>query len=300
MIHANWTKFLAGAIAAIVAAFGFVNDVQAVLIDDFNDGDDVGWTHRDQLPPIFGPGIYECGTGRYCLQSTSIIPAQMNARLGSAWDKSKYPQFSEGFLRVLVRANAANTKVYLFMRSANRPADCYVYAADTSDGRFSMACGHDYSSVFYLDDVKFNLYEDWWIQAGAVGQQISIKVWKFGTIEPTVPQLTITDTLHTRGLFGVGAEHVYGAPSTILGSFDNVSYMQAGDFNDDGYLSVADFAGFAECLTEPGSTGPPPGCTRAQFDMADFDDDNDVDESDFKEFKGLLMKEHVRRAPLEE
>ncbi len=44
-----------------------------ILIGDFNDGNDDGWTHWDNLPVDSGgpgPGIFDASSGKYHIQST--------------------------------------------------------------------------------------------------------------------------------------------------------------------------------------------------------------------------------------
>ncbi len=61
-----------------------------------------------------------------------------------------------------------------------------------------------------------------------------------------------------------------------------------GDFDFDGTVNLADHAVFAACLSGPDVTTPPPGCSPAQFDVADLDNDDDVDTNDFAAFQSLI------------
>lgn len=50
-------------------------------------------------------------------------------------------------------------------------------------------------SVFGLNDRRIvEAGDDWIIEAGEVGDQLSMKVWKLGAQEPADPQWTYTDT----------------------------------------------------------------------------------------------------------
>ena len=54
-----------------------------------------------------------------------------------------------------------------------------------------------------------------------------------------------------------------------------------GDFDNDGKVTLDDYAIFAACLSGPDSTTPPPGCPGADFADTDLDFDADVDMDDY-------------------
>ena len=297
MIQPICQKYLAGSIAAVVAAFSLVNGVHAQCplmfeIDCFDDGDDVGWTHYDFLEG-YGPGVYACTSGEYCLASPQVILADDSVWLASLWNQSEDPSYSEGFLRVRLRAVTQNTRVFLGMRAGDAAAEeGYIFMASPVDGRFSMFCSPSCSGVQYVDGVaEFLLNEDWFMQAGVVGDQMSIKVWKVGDLEPAVPQVTITDITYATGNLGVAAQHWPGIASKIMGVFDDICFKFPGDFDGDGYVGPEDCAGFVNCMTGPGPADPPTGCNFGQFDLADSDDDSDVDLSDFADFQSVFEGE---------
>ena len=58
----------------------------------------------------------------------------------------------------------------------------------------------------------------------------------------------------------------------------------AGDFDDDCDVDLSDFATFALCYAGATVTTPPPGCTPEEFAETDLDTDGDVDLSDFGTF----------------
>lgn len=58
-----------------------------------------------------------------------------------------------------------------------------------------------------------------------------------------------------------------------------------GDFNGDLHVDLDDHAVFATCSGGPSATNPPKGCTEAQFDATDIDNDSDADLADFAVFQ---------------
>jgi hypothetical protein len=61
--------------------------------------------------------------------------------------------------------------------------------------------------------------------------------------------------------------------------------LDPADINGDGTVDLNDAAMFAECLSGPDVTLPPPGVQPEDFDRADADDDGDVDEVDLAAFQ---------------
>jgi hypothetical protein len=54
-----------------------------------------------------------------------------------------------------------------------------------------------------------------------------------------------------------------------------------GDFERDGDVDGADVSAFVACATRENVPGPPAGCSAAQFELVDQDDDADADVNDF-------------------
>ena len=64
--------------------------------DDFNDGNDVGWTHYSPLAPYGVPGVFGFPNGGYRIQTTSPSPSPTqlgNARAGSLRLDASYSNF---------------------------------------------------------------------------------------------------------------------------------------------------------------------------------------------------------------
>ena len=64
-----------------------------------------------------------------------------------------------------------------------------------------------------------------------------------------------------------------------------------GDMDGDGDADLDDHALFAECLSGPGVTTPPDGCSVDEFTRADIDADSDVDLVDAGAFFNALVGE---------
>lgn len=68
----------------------------------------------------------------------------------------------------------------------------------------------------------------------------------------------------------------------------SIGWSFAGDFDNDGDVDGSDYAVFADCMNGPIGGAPPPGCSQADFDEADLNNDNAVDLSDVAIFTTLF------------
>ncbi|GJM25824.1 MAG: hypothetical protein DHS20C16_22390 [Phycisphaerae bacterium] len=71
--------------------------------------------------------------------------------------------------------------------------------------------------------------------------------------------------------------------------FDFTLLHPLGDIDRDGDIDFADYVLLENCLTGPGGSVPPTGCTPAQFGEADLDDSGTVDAKDFAKFQNLFV-----------
>ena len=176
--------FLTAAMASL--AYG-----QTILIDDFNDGNDDGWKHIDLIADApHGPAIFDASSREYRLTSTHANedPRSFN-QFGTAWNASVDPLYSNGFLRTTIRINEPFAGGSLTLRVSGldslpsldalnmyRFSAFYNAAGETASGfvfdRFE-AGEVTYSQFAQLGG--FTLDEDWMLEAGVVGGELSMK-----------------------------------------------------------------------------------------------------------------------------
>ena len=177
-----------------------------------------------------GPPVFEPESGVYNLHSTSSVPPIDGANsVGSLWEASSDAIYSNGLLRAKVRNNVVHTDVVLGMRVNPEDFSGYYFAASSFFdpplcyiGKISE--GGEWTD---LTDVgaMFSSYEDWIIEAGVVGDQVSMKVWRDGSPEPTTPQLLATDpTPLPDGQFGVASwlGNANPSPFPVDATFDDI------------------------------------------------------------------------------
>ena len=167
---------------------------QPVLIDDFDDLNDDGWTRQDlTVGQPWGPGAYDAGSGNYRFVGAGNAPGGPMSAICARWDRSADPRFSNGFLRAKVRVDTDVTTALLCLRISE--AGCYVFGGNVVTGRFYIQrvaqSGRASPSLVRLDDprMRFTAGKDWMFEAGAVGDQLTLKVWPVGKREPDTPQL---------------------------------------------------------------------------------------------------------------
>jgi hypothetical protein len=218
---------------------------QLTLIDNFDDGNDNGWTRRH-----FGQGTISVSSGTYRFQGNAPVPTGERGALAAFWNESTDPQYADGFVRAKVSV-ATNTISWIMLRASADLSEFYLFGMDPSGvppaffynkiANFDVAG----SQVFDVNGEMIEFGEEWIIEAGAVGDQLSMKVWKPGQPEPDLPQWTTTDGSYETGTFGLGANHWDEQPPAIVSAtFDDV-YFRAVPEPSTGLLTLIALIGTA-------------------------------------------------------
>ena len=204
-----------------------------ILIDDFDDGNDDGWHYADTtLSEPWGPGIYDPNSGAYLLQGSGPVDpnAPADGLLASAWLPSTDPMFSNGYVRLKVRVNEKNTSAYLGMRTDLGTFSGHLFLINTEleNFRFGIQTYENFASKNLIQETG-PLYEEdqeWMLEAGAIGDQLSLKYWKVDDPIPVAPQLTTTDILGDPGMLAVGASFPgdHNPASLVSATFDDIVF----------------------------------------------------------------------------
>ncbi len=173
-----------------------------ILVDDFNDGNDDGWTLFDSTTDDpWGPGTFDPTSGEYHIYGAGVVPMGEAGWMGAYWDASEDPLFTNGFLQAKIRANDPTSIVILMMR-LTEGGNYYAFGANPVAQRFFLSKFVGDREVFVegvTTDPPFQAGEDWILEAGAVGSQLSMTAWKLGEPKPLVPQWTYTDPTSLAG-----------------------------------------------------------------------------------------------------
>ena len=216
--------------AGLVAALLLTRPAGASLVDDFGDGDDVGWTHVDGLAEsLFGPTIYDATSGAYNIRPTNpLFQLPILVATGSFWTPSLInPAYSNGTWETTVRAGAA-TNMMALMRFNPVTGNGYAFAFNPVEGgvAISRLDGMGFTAIAgVMAPTSFD--EDYQIQATAVGSDLALKLWKLGDPEPVAPTITASDPTHALGAFALAVYNQPGLPegSSLTGWFDNVMFV---------------------------------------------------------------------------
>ena len=206
-----------------------------IRIDDFNDGNDDGWTRQDELAASVGPGQYnlvEVGptSFEYNLASSGPLQSPGQGFLMSVWDESSEPQFTNGFLQAKLRAETVGTLPFYIMRGDAAELTGYSFSASSQTGNFFIAVidssGSTILDSFSDPQTQFAAGEDWIFEAGTVGNQLSLRVWRDGQPEPGAPQLTAIDSTYSSGQFAIatGVSTSAAEPNITSTTFDDIYF----------------------------------------------------------------------------
>jgi hypothetical protein len=221
-----------------------VASADTFLIDDFADGDAVGWDQND----FTGIGIFDASSGRYVIRSAGAI-AVSDPSVGtieSHWLPSlNVPLFGNGRIRGTVRANTYGTTAGFMLRDNENTETDYGFYGSTSFGtfyieRFQLDADPPQTIIAMADpaEAPFVAGVSYHLEGSVVGDRLRLKAWPVGAPEPTEPTLSVTDdalktTVGNRlsaviffdpePLMAAGVDEV-----TVSAAFDNVYFTPAG------------------------------------------------------------------------
>jgi hypothetical protein len=213
-------------VAALISAESSAN---TIFSDNFTDGNDGGWQRTDTTTgQAWGPGTFDASSGSYQLRGAGPVPTGQQGILLSLYGGSTAPAFKDGFLRTTLRTEN-DTLLYLVMRGNAATFTGYVFGASANTGRFFWNKVVNNTVVEEGPTIQpsspFAVGQDWILEAGTVGSQLSMKAWRLGDPEPAVPQWTHIDSAISMGQFGVGANHwAVLPPATVNATFDNITF----------------------------------------------------------------------------
>ena len=254
------------------------SSLPSILIDDFNDGDDDGWSHLEwqqgwRDPPGLEGSSWEVNAaGEY--QMMSEVPRNGHI-LAAVWDESDHPAFTDGFWRTTVRAETEDpTFLIATLRWPDPPnsQQHYHMILQPNEGKMQIAKGPGTDNVLAEADIEIQANEDWVMEAGAVGDELSFRAWHVGDEPPSAAQLTVTDSSYEAGTFAINGTTIgpssRGRVSTV---FDDVYFIPfpSRDLDGDGSLSVIDIDLLLQTVEA--------GTNDARFDL---NNDDSVDADD--------------------
>jgi hypothetical protein len=215
-----------------------------IPIDNFNAMDPTlpGWTKVDlSAGQPWGPGVYDPSSGAlriYHSGSELVTPGApfTQTAMFALWNNSTDPLYSNGFLRAKIRTDETNANTALEMRLDLSTATAYLLFDLTVpyQGYQGWFAVHKFvngveTSLWesFNDGIEYVPGENWNMELGTVGNQISAKVWKVGAPEPPMSQFSITDPDPiSGGMIGISSDKVLGVPvpARADSTFDDIVF----------------------------------------------------------------------------
>lgn len=236
--------------AAIGFAVSLPTTVSAerVPIDDFSDSADDGWYHVSRSGV---DATYEITNGEYVLATDATLLGPTG--ISAYWEQSADSVYTDGFLRARFRSETVDSNPILLMRvqdpnlaeswrfygfvGAVSTGSLGILKFDSDNGGFPTAIVQETVPTGIRSD------EDWILEAGAIGDELSLKAWRAGDPEPEQPQLVGRDSTFKTGGFAIDVGVAPGARAESLrGVFDDISFniIPKCDFNHDGTCDIED------------------------------------------------------------
>ncbi|MGE3109015.1 MAG: GC-type dockerin domain-anchored protein [Phycisphaerales bacterium] len=204
---------------------------------DFNDGSTAGWMTSDPLASPFGPTSFGVIDGRYTITSVNLPPLPVFVGAGTlVQDSINNPSlYTNGTVRATIRLNNSSTNAFLAMRTTPQATVGYNFFLNNVQNAIgiddlSTPAPNIAIAPFQLDDGV-----DYRVEAKALGDDLSIKVWKTTDAEPDQPQVIVNDSnARADGNVGFVVYNQTNTPGGLSGAFDDFTFTPAGwDLMDD-------------------------------------------------------------------
>jgi len=229
LIHAlHWKTCLALFLTVSSAVCGWCQS------DDFDDGDDAGWTHYDPLfgYGVGGTGIWSFPAGAYRIQAIgSLLPEQAGpGRAGSCILNADYAQFH---LSVdLVDWDNNEDQLFGLLARAGEfglgSTDAYLFSYATRTGRNAsgeleiLRVANERSAKLAGHDVSLDTNRNYRFVFTGERDQLKAQVFDLADLSTPVATLTATDSTYSSGAVGLIAyDNSPRGTNTADVTFDN-------------------------------------------------------------------------------
>jgi hypothetical protein len=252
--------------------------VQGELLDDFNDGDDEGWTHFTHFydpgdpPPMW---TVDPDTLVYRLWIDGTAPP-FNI-VGSLLDSTANPSFQNGYWSATVVCETEVSSSILIVRGDLESLTCYWLGyhqgAHGSDGLcIERVDGGSGVTLAHTDSFVPEVGREYFLEAGTIGPRIELRMWPLGDPRPENPQLEARDCTYPSGVNGVATQTLSGGD--LSATFDDVCFepYTPADIDTDGDVDLTDLgallAAYGTC--DPNDPDPADLDCSGCVDLADL------------------------------
>jgi hypothetical protein len=221
---------------------------RAEVIDNFDDGNDQGWTRflADPFQPG-GPFAFDASSGEYRLSSFDTLFSDEACGMYSFRLDLAQPQYTDGVWSLRLRSNSNATQTHAIARAILTPTGIVGYGVEVnfqSNTSLRVYAALDDVVVTLATRSRFDFTPavgmNYLMDFALFGADLSVTIWPEGSPRPAQPQLTATDsgTPLGQGAFGVALIKPGSGPAgRLTGAFDSISFdvpCDPTDFNGDG------------------------------------------------------------------
>lgn len=236
------------------------------LFDDFSTGDDSQWERIDQTAEVCGkPGLYDASGNEYQMESACAIDDESDVILAARFAGGPDLFETDGKVRLKARHLNAETNTFISLRSwGSEGVGVWGYRFRVSGGgsmlSISRVWEHGTDTILAARLSASQLFQtgdEIYIEAAAIGERLSLKVWRAGQLEPEDANLVTRDhVFRDAGSVVIGVDHD-GEAAPMGATFDDVMFATAvrGDANEDG---ATDFGDLLLILEDWGACGTCP------------------------------------------
>jgi hypothetical protein len=211
-------------------------------LDDFEDGTLDGWQHifDSTAGSPYGPAQSAVVDGRLVISTNGPAPNifdDFNSYITLAYGASvDNPSFTNGFARVSVSPLQRDTAAGIVLRAKRDGSAEYEFWRHPHFGDFFMSRVDIDAEPQILVLARTERFaepyeegEQWMMEAGVVGSEISLKYWRPGEPEPAEPQLIAHDTAippfePDSAMLYLGAWHESPTPMVMSAAFDDIMF----------------------------------------------------------------------------
>lgn len=213
--------------------------------------------------PVSDPAVYEKG-------DRTVFPIEGSGFTNVIWNPSLQTPVADATIRTKVNVST-DSQVSVLFRVAGA-ASGYTATASGAIDEFGLSKFEDgvMTRVEFTDSMEFQDDEEWWMEASAIGDQITLRAWPDGEDRPDEPTLSWTDDSFAGGFIamnGIVWRNNVDGPTTLDVTFDDISITGvtpllfcapanalAGDLNGDGTVAFTDFLMLANNFGEQVAT----------------------------------------------
>lgn len=195
--------------------------VQGQFLDDFNDGDALGWT-TFTVPEDLPGATWDASNGDYRLSVMDSAPA--GGVMGSYLDMAHHRDFRNGTWKARVVRETENSTNHLWLRGDFGSKDAWAFGWYPDVGLCVQRIENGVS-VWRVNNDTFvqDVGVEYFLEAKANWNDLQLRMWAVGDDRPGLPQIAVGSGAYPQGAFGIVAQAYSDGDLSV--TFDDVSFI---------------------------------------------------------------------------